>query len=273
MPRSPLQKHLIGDLTWKRLARSLLFIYTCFALYVYFRADSMIFLPQPPSYSDTKEILKIPVTPTETISAIYLPKAQATYTLLYMHGNAEDIGTVRPSLDRFQSWGFNVFAYDYRGYGTSNGTPSETHVYQDASAAYNYLTQQLKIPSNKIIVYGRSIGGGSATELATKYPTIGGLILESTFTSAFRVLIPFPILPFEKFNNLAKLRSIHCPILVMHGQSDSIIPFHHGETLFNAAREPKRSLWIADADHNDFTDVAGDRHQQALIQFQTLLKP
>jgi abhydrolase domain-containing protein 17 len=273
MPRSPLQKHLIGDLTWKRLGRSLLFIYTFFALYVYFRADSMIFLPQPPSYSDTKEILKIPVTPTETISAIYLPKAKATYTLLYIHGNAEDLGTVRSSLNSFQSWGFNVFAYDYRGYGTSNGTPSETHVYQDAEAAYNYLTQQLNIPPNKIIVYGRSIGGGSATELATKHPTIAGLILESTFTSAFRVVVPFPILPFEKFNNLAKLHNIHCPILIMHGQADSIIPFHHGETLFNAAREPKRSLWIADADHNDFTDVAGDRHQQALIQFQTLLKP
>jgi abhydrolase domain-containing protein 17 len=87
MSRSPLQKHLIGDLTWKRLGRSLLFIYAFFALYVYFRADSMIFLPQPPSYSDSKEILKIPVTPTETISAIYLPKSQATYTLLYIASN------------------------------------------------------------------------------------------------------------------------------------------------------------------------------------------
>jgi abhydrolase domain-containing protein 17 len=272
MPRSPLQKHLIGDLTWKRLGRSILFIYTFFALYVYFRADSMIFLPLPPSYSDSKEILKIPVTPTETISAIYLPKAQATHTLLYIHGNAEDLGTVRSSLDRFQSWGFNVFAYDYRGYGTSNGTPSETHVYQDAEAAYNYLTQQLKIPANQIILYGRSIGGGSATELATKHP-IAGLILESTFTSAFRVVVSFPILPFEKFNNLAKLRKIHCPILVMHGQADSVIPFHHGQTLFNAAQEPKQSLWIPDADHNDFMDVAGDRHRQALLQFQTRLNP
>lgn len=272
MPRSPLQKHLIGDLTWKRLGRSLLFIYIFFALYVYFRADSMIFLPQPPSYSNNKEIIKIPVTPTESISAVYLPKAQAPYTLLYIHGNAEDLGTVRSSLDRLQSWGFNVFAYDYRGYGTSSGTPTETHVYQDAEAAYNYLTQQLKIPPNKIIVYGRSIGGGSATELATKHP-IAGLILESTFTSAFRVVAPFPVLPFEKFNNLAKLRKINCPILIMHGQIDSVIPFHHSQTLFNAAKEPKQFLWVADADHNDFMDVAGDRHRQALLEFQTRLKP
>jgi abhydrolase domain-containing protein 17 len=90
------------------------------------------------------------------------------------------------------------------------------------------LTQQLKIPPNRIILYGRSIGGGSATELATKHP-IAGLILESTFTSAFRVVVPFP--------------------------------------------EPKRSLWIPDADHNDFMDIAGDRHRQALLQFQALLNP
>jgi abhydrolase domain-containing protein 17 len=271
MPQLPFKKLLIGNFSWKRLVRSLLLIYTLFALYVYFRADSMIFLPQPASYQDTKDILKLSVNDTEKISAIYLPNARSAYTLLFIHGNAEDLGDIRPLLDRLHSWGFSVFAYDYRGYGTSDGTPSERSAYRDAEAAYGYLTQQLKISPKQIIVYGRSLGGGSATELAMGH-SIGGLILESSFTSAFRVVVPFPLLPFDKFSNLDKLQKIRCPVLVMHGQGDRIIPIKHGQTLYEAASEPKMSLWVAEAGHNDFTEVAGDRLQQTLVSFQQLVE-
>jgi fermentation-respiration switch protein FrsA (DUF1100 family) len=271
MHQLPLRKLLIGELSWKRLVRSLLFIYTFFALYVFFRADSMIFLPQSASYPDTKTSLKLSVTQTEQISAIYLPNSQATHTLLYIHGNAEDLGDIRPLLDRLHSWNFSVFAYDYRGYGTSNGNPSERNAYQDADAAYSYLTQQLKIPPEQIIVYGRSVGGGSAVDLVTRHP-VGGLILESTFTSAFRVVVPFPILPFDKFSNLDKLRKVHCPVLVMHGQADQTIPIQHGQRLYEAAPEPKMSLWVAEAGHNDFAWVAGERYQKTLVAFQRLVE-
>jgi abhydrolase domain-containing protein 17 len=271
MHQLPFRKLLIGELSWKRLARSLLFIYTFFALYVFFRADSMIFLPQPASYQDTKDVLKLSVTPSEKISALYLPNPQSAHTLLYIHGNAEDLGDIRPMLDRLHRWGFSVFAYDYRGYGTSDGHPSESNAYQDADAAYTYLTQQLKIPPQQIIVYGRSVGGGSAIELATRHP-IAGLILESTFTSTFRVVVPFPLLPFDKFSNLDKLPKVRCPILVMHGQADQTIPIQHSQALYAAARGPKMSLWVADAGHNDFTEVAGERHHHALLSFQQLVK-
>lgn len=270
MPQLPFRKLLIGKLSWKRLVRSLLFIYTFFALYVYFRADSLIFLPQPASYQDTKDILKLPVSETEKISAIYLPNPQSAYTLLFIHGNAEDLGDVRPLLDRFHDWGLSVFAYDYRGYGTSDGNPSEHNAYQDADAAYIYMTQELKIPPKQIIVYGRSLGGGSATELANRH-SVGGLILESTFTSAFRVVVPFPILPFDKFSNLDKVRKVRCPVLVMHGRADQTIPIKHSQTLYQVASEPKMSLWVEAAGHNDFTEVAGKRLQQTLISFQQLI--
>nr|WP_239112208.1 alpha/beta hydrolase [Halomicronema sp. CCY15110] len=266
-----MRKLLVGEISWQRLVRSLLFIYTCFALYVFFRADSMIFLPQPASYQDTEDVLKVPATQTEQISATFLPNSESAYTLLYIHGNAEDLGDIRPVLDRFHSWGFSVFAYDYRGYGTSDGQPTEKNAYQDAAAAYSYLTQQLQIPPEQIIVYGRSVGGGSATELATRYP-IAGLILESTFTSAFRVVVPFPLLPFDKFSNLDKLPKVRCPVLIMHGQADQTIPPEHGQILYAAASEPKLALWVAAAGHNDFTWVAGDRHRQALWSFQQLIE-
>jgi abhydrolase domain-containing protein 17 len=271
MRHLPLRRLLIGEFSWQRLVLSVLFIYTFFALYVFFRADSMIFLPQPATYQDTKDILKIPVTNTERLSAVYLPQAQATYTLLYIHGNAEDLGDIRPMLDRLYSWGFSVFAYDYRGYGTSDGIPNERNAYQDVDAAYRYLTQQLKIPPERIILYGRSVGGGSATDLASRQ-AVAGLILESTFTSAFRVVVPFPLLPFDKFSNLEKLSKVRCPVLVMHGQADQTIPLQHGQRLYAAASEPKLSLWVAEAGHNDFTWVAGDRHRQALLSFQRLIE-
>ncbi|MEM6436622.1 MAG: alpha/beta hydrolase [Cyanobacteria bacterium P01_D01_bin.115] len=271
MPDSRLKQLLIGELSWQRLLRSVIFIYTFFAVYVFFRADSMIFLPPPASYQDTEAILKIPVNETEAISGTYLFNEQATHTLLYIHGNAEDLGTVRPVLERLHSFGFSVFAYDYRGYGTSDGRPSERNAYEEADAAYAYLTQQLKIPPEQIIVYGRSVGGGPAVELATQQ-AISGLILESTFTSVFRVVVPFPLLPFDKFPNLDKLPEIQVPVLIMHGQADRVIPFEHGQTLYEALPEPKLSLWVETAGHNDFPWVAGDRHQQALLAFQDLVE-
>lgn len=271
MRQFPLQKLLIGGFSWQRLGQLLLFNYVCFALIIFVLADRLIFLPQPASYKDTKDTIKLPIAKTDLISAIYLPNSQAKYTLLYIHGNAEDLGDILPFLERLHSWGFSVFAYDYRGYGTSSGRPSESNTYGDANAAYNYLTQQLKIPANRIIVYGRSVGGGSATELASKN-AVGGLILESTFTSAFRVVLPFPLLPFDKFTNLDKISKVRAPVLVMHGQADEIIPFHHGRSLYEAASQPKMSLWVTGAGHNNFTEIAGDRHQQTLWSFQELIK-
>ncbi|MBD1995651.1 alpha/beta hydrolase [Leptolyngbya sp. FACHB-541] len=271
MPQSKWRKLLIGELSWKRLGRSLVFIYTFFMVYVFFVADRMIFLPQPASYQDTENILKLPVSDSEKISATYLPNPEADYTLLYIHGNAEDLGDIQPMLIRLQSWGFGVFAYDYRGYGTSDGKPSERNAYEEAETAYQYLTQQLGVSPDKVILYGRSVGGGSAVELATRH-SVAGLILESTFTSAFRVVVPIPILPFDKFPSVQRIAQVDCPVLVMHGEADADIPVEHGQRLYDAALEPKLSLWIEGAGHNDFTWVAEEQHQAALVEFQRLIE-
>ena len=271
MPGSiPYKKLLIGELSWARFVRSILLIYGLFAVYVYFRADSMIFLPQPNTYQDHDSILKLSVNESEQISAMYLTNPNAQYTLLYIHGNAEDLGEIAPQLKRFQQWGYSVFAYDYRGYGTSDGKPGEQNAYEDAEVAYRYMTEQLKIPRDRIIVYGRSVGGGSAVELAARH-SVAGLSLESTFTSAFRVVVPFPILPFDKFRNLHKLKQVDCPVLVMHGQADQIIPFNHGQDLYKAVKGPKVSLWEPEAGHNDFSWVAGARHENAIQQLVSLI--
>lgn len=267
MDKATLKRWLIGDFTWVRLLRSGLLIYVFFAAYVFFRADSMIFLPPAASYGESDEVLRIPVTEEAAIAALHLPNEDARYTVLFIHGNAEDLGDIRPFLETLHQWGFSVFAYDYRGYGLSDGRPSERNAYQDVEAAYRYLTTQLQVSPDTVLLYGRSVGGGSATYLAARHP-VGGLILESTFTSVFRVVVPIPLLPFDKFPNRRRMDEIAVPVLVMHGQADQTIPFHHGQRLYEAASAPKLSLWIPTADHNDFAAVAGDRLRIALLEFQ-----
>ncbi|PHM11844.1 alpha/beta hydrolase [Nostoc sp. 'Peltigera malacea cyanobiont' DB3992] len=271
MDKQQVIKLLIGDLTWQRLVKSLIFIYLFFAAFVYFRADSMIFLSQPSSYQDDPTILKLRSGKDTNISAKYLLNTQAKYTILYSHGNSEDLGDIKQILEKLHAWGFSVFAFDYRGYGTSQGKPTESHAYEDINSAYNYLTQNLKISPERILVLGRSVGGGSAVNLAMQKP-VAGLIIESSFISAFQVIVPFRILPFDKFPNLKNIKKVKCPILVIHGKADNIIPFTHGEKLFKAARSPKLSLWVEEANHNDLFSIAEEKYRQTLQDFTNLVK-
>ena len=271
MDKQTLQRLLIGEFSFKRLIYSLIFIYTFFCLYVFFVADSKIFLPQPSSYSDTRDILKLTTHDQIQLSAVYLPNPASKYTILYVHGNAEDLGDIQLTLQQLRDIGFSVFAYDYRGYGTSQGKPSERTAYRDIETAYNYLIQQLTVPAQRIIAFGRSVGGGSVVDLAARKP-LGGLIVESSFTTAFRVVLPFSILPFDKFRNIDKIKKVTCPVLVMHGKADDIIPFQHGQQLFTASSEPKLSLWVEQAAHNDFMEVAGEQYADILQKFAQLVE-
>lgn len=261
---------LIGSFSWLRILRSTLLIYILLSVTVYFMADGMIFLPQPPSYRDTIEIIKIPVTENQSLSAIRFDAPGDSPTLVFMHGNAEDLGDVRPYLEELHSWNFGVFSYDYRGYGTSDGKASVRNAHADADAVYRYLTGTLKIPYSRIILYGRSVGSGSAVYLASKYP-VGGLILESAFISAFRVVLPFRIFPFDRFPNRKRLRTVDCPVLVMHGRMDKVIPFRHGQALYDTAPEPKMALWLDTAGHNDFVYAGGDKLKETLNQFRDIV--
>jgi fermentation-respiration switch protein FrsA (DUF1100 family) len=208
----------------------------------WFQSERLIFLPQPASYRDGDAILKLTTSDGLQISAVYLPNPAAAYTLLYSHGNAEDLGDILPRLVHLQQAGFAVLAYDYRGYGTSEGIPSEAGAYKDIEAAYAHLVAQGILPE-QILVYGRSVGGGPSVYLAAQKP-VGGVILESTFVTAFRVLTRIPLLPFDRFDNLSRMAKINCPLLILHGTHDRLIPFWHAEALYQAARDPKRLVPI-----------------------------
>jgi fermentation-respiration switch protein FrsA (DUF1100 family) len=257
--------------TLRRMLLVVVILYMAFLLNALFLADREIFLPRPSSYKETPEILKLRSANGNKISAIYLPNPSATYTLLVSHGNAEDLGDGRYWLNDLRNAGFNVLAYDYQGYGTSEGKPSEKRAYEDESAAYDYLTINLKTPPDRIIILGRSVGTGPAVYLAARKPA-AGLVLQSPFLSAFRVLTGIPILPFDKFPNARDIGKVHCPVLIIHGTADRVIGIWHGRKLFALANEPKQSLWVEGADHNDLEIVAGAQYIRAVQNFAASLK-
>jgi fermentation-respiration switch protein FrsA (DUF1100 family) len=244
--------------------------YVALGAFAFSYSDRLIFQPPRPTYVDTESITKIKTISGKRISAINLVSSGSKYIILYSHGNAEDLGTVIHRLKELYGLGFSIIGYDYEGYGTSDGTPSEQATYENIDAVYKYLIDDMKFPANKIIAYGFSLGGGVATDLASKR-YIGGLILESTFVSAYRVLTKYSILPYDKYKSIDKIKNVKCPILIMHGDSDNVIPFWHGEKLFESAPLPKRHLWVKGAAHGDISMMNGDVYKKAIIDFTSLI--
>ena len=270
MDREQWRRFLIGDFSWKRLVRAILFVYLSFCVSIYFAADHLMFHPEISSHGEFEKEIMIATSDGELISALYRPVDSSDYTILFSHGNAEDLRDMDGTFARFNEFGFSVFGYDYRGYGASEGQPTERNTYEDIDAAFEYLTTKLGVPTHRVIVYGFSIGGGPSTDLASRR-SIAGLILESTFVTAFRVRTHIPIVPFDRFDNLSKIAKVHCPVLIMHGLDDQLIPPWHGEALFEKATAPKQSLWIEQAGHGGISFAAPARYRDALLSFARLL--
>ena len=241
--------------------------YAILLAYAWFFSDGMIFRPPPATYPDGPEILKLTMPDGVELAARYLPYPASRFTLIYFHGNAEDLGQNEAHLQLLRSQlQVSVLAWDYRGYGRSGGHPDEPDTLRDAQAVFAYVTDQLKVPAGRIVLYGWSLGGGPAVDLAARH-RVGGLILQNAFTSAFRVMTRVRLLPFDKFVTLEKMPRVACPVLVIHGAADQTVPFAHGRQLYAAAPGPKAKLWVDGAGHNDLIETAGEAYWQALRGF------
>ena len=194
---------------------------------------------------------------------------------LLCHGNAGNISHRLEHVAALLETGASVFIFDYRGYGRSEGRPSEEGTYLDGQAAHQWVRQRGFAAAN-IIVLGESLGGGIASELALREPS-GGLILQSTYTSVTDLGAElFPWLPVRwlgniKYDTHSKLPRIKAPVLVMHSRADGLIGFHHAEKNFAAANEPKL-LWEIVGRHNDFLEAGRERYLDGLNQFLALLE-
>jgi len=270
MEKATLRRILVGRFSWKRLIRSTLIILVVLLILTFSCADSMIFRPPPAGYGVDDDLHWIETADGQRIAAMYFEKPGAEFTIIFSHGNAEDIGHNTEFFQTLNRWGYSVLAYDYRGYGLSEGRPSERKAYQDIEAAYAWLVDTLGTDPCSVIALGRSIGSGPAVHLATCKP-LAGLVLESGLTSAFRVMTRRGILPFDRFANIEKIAEVRCPVLVVHGLDDRIVPPWHGKALYEAANEPKQFLWVEHAGHNDLAWVAGIRYRRAMEEFVELI--
>ena len=248
--------------------------YLLLFLFSLFGTPKMLFPVPKASYADGGDIFKIRMPSGGSISATYLDSPASTHTLLYFHGNAEDLGTCRENYTLLHKHaGYNVLAFDYPGYGTSDGHPSEKSLNEASETAFQWLVQEKGVQPGQIVLYGRSLGGGPACEMAVRHP-VAGLILEQTFTSVFRVFTHIGILPWDLFTNLHKVPRIGCPLFILHGKADSTIPFSHGKVLYDRAKEPKTYLWADYAEHgNSLLKVTASLYLDKLKEFKQMLSP
>lgn len=174
----------------------------------------------------------------------YIPAVQPRGFLLFCHGNAGNISHRLYSLRLFHRLGLSTFIFDYRGYGLSEGSPSDAGLHRDARAALRYLLEERQVPPDRLFIFGRSLGGAIAAQLAAERPP-AALILDSTFTSAVDLAADlYPWLPTRwltrlRYDTLAALRLTHVPILILHSREDELIAADHGHRLYQAANEPK----------------------------------
>jgi fermentation-respiration switch protein FrsA (DUF1100 family) len=184
----------------------------------------------------------------------YIPADNARATVIFCHGNGGNIGHRLEKIQILHDLNVNVLIFDYRGYGSSGGSPSEEGLYLDAAAVAGYLINVRMFPEEKIVVYGESLGGAVAVDLAFKH-SFAGLIIEGGFTSvrdvAKRILPFIPGFVYKsRFDSHAKIGEVRVPKLILHSRDDEVIPFELGKELFEAAYGPKEFVTL-EGGHND----------------------
>ena len=201
----------------------------------------------------------------------FIPASRSSPTILLCHGNAGNIGHRLGIIRIFNRLNLNVFIFDYRGYGQSSGRPSEKGIYLDARAAYDYLVSRSDIDKDKIIFYGKSLGGAVAVDLASRINPCA-VIIESAFTSTLDIARElYPFLPVRlmvtmKYDTLSKIRGLTAPKLIIHSLDDEIVPFHHGRRLFEDAAGPKQFYQMS-CGHNEAVSEAEDEFAERIDKF------
>ncbi len=262
------------------------FGYGAMLLYVFLAQERLLYLPNfagenlvatPERLGLAYEDVHLAASDGVRLHGWYVPATQARGTVLFLHGNAGNISHRLESIERFHRLGLHVLIIDYRGYGDSEGRPSEEGTYRDARAAWNWLVQAKLANASEILIFGRSLGGSIAAQLASEVDP-AGVIVESAFTAvpdvAARVywFLPVRLLARFEYNTRAALKRVTCPVLIVHSRDDEIIPFTHGQALFAAASEPKQLLAL-NGGHNNAIFTSMSVYEQGLKDFIGRLLP
>jgi fermentation-respiration switch protein FrsA (DUF1100 family) len=212
----------------------------------------MLFQPPDPTYQADPNLIWLTTRRNQRIPGFFIDR-KARITLLFSHGNAEDLGHILHYFNSVaNSLNANVFAYEYTGYGCSSGSPSEEDIYADIEAAYLYLRDVVGIPWDRIIAFGRSMGTAASIHLAVTTP-LRGLVLQCPMLSVFRIAFNSRFtFPGDKLTNIDRIGSVEAPVLVIHGTDDEVVPFWHGKELQALCKDQSISpLWVKGGCHNN----------------------
>ena len=260
----------------------LLIAYLGLGLVLYVRQPALIFSPtknvpyNPAEIGLEYEKVQLRTPDHLVLSGWYIPAKDAQFTLLLCHGNGGNIAYTLDSINIFNELGFNCLAFDYRGYGNSQGKPTEEGTYIDAQAAYDWLIKEKKLKPVDIIIFGRSLGGSIAAHLASNVEA-KGLVIESCFTSYADIgqkFYPYMMVrPFARygFKTIDYIKEVNCPILFIHSRNDEVVPFEFGLRLYAAANEPKEFIEIFGS-HNDGFLYSGLIYREGLSNWMKFLK-
>lgn len=205
------------------------------------------------------------------LEGVWLPQA-SNVTVLFIHGNRHNLTKFEEHYDLFRQLEISCLAFDFPGYGKSSGTPSESSLYASARAAYSWLRHQHQVSPTSLIIYGCSLGGAVALELARDHDA-ACLITESTFTNSHDMAKHlYPFLPIQRllpnrFQNDSKVTEIRAPHLLLHGERDPLVPVHMARTLYELAAQPKQLLVVPEATHTDALVVGGQKLRQEIEAF------
>jgi len=247
--------YVIGSWSWKRPLYSILSVYILLLIVVLFFAEKLIFFPPDSNYADTLNSFKLLKNEKDQdVAAFYKKAAIGMPTILWSHGNSEDISTGQQYMNYLCKHGFGILNYDYPGYGLSDGKTNEAGCYLNIQAAWNHLTQELNIPEDQIVLVGQSVGTGPTVWLAEKNNP-AGIALISPFKSINRVPFNINPFPYDRFPNIKRIHKVSSPLLVIHGENDTVIKQSHGRALYKKHRGEKTFYNAEGREHNDlFSD-------------------
>lgn len=219
----------------------------------------------------------------EKLDALWLKGADEKPVFLYSHGKSGSLATCETDICReINRRGYGVLGYDYAGYGASTGKPSEAQVYLDVEAAYNFLAKRKRIPASRIIILGYSLGSGPSCYICTKHKT-KALVLSGAIASMLRVAASWinverPLsLPFDKFENVKRLKDAKCPVLIFSGTNDDLATPQQAEELFKAISGKKRMVKLKGKDHSDMAAIFEQnkfyKEVESFLRFNSLSTP
>ncbi|PON53117.1 Alpha/beta hydrolase fold [Parasponia andersonii] len=213
-------------------------------------AAGKLCIPEVPLRDDV-DVLRLRTRRGNEIVAVHVKHPRASSTLLYSHGNAADLGQMFELFVELSArLRVNLMGYDYSGYGQSSGKPTEYNTYADIDAAYKCLKEQYGVKDEQLILYGQSVGSGPTVDLASRIPTLRGVVLHSPILSGLRVLYPVKrTYWFDIYKNIDKIGMVKCPVLVIHGTADEVVDWSHGKHLWELCNEKYEPLWLSGGGH------------------------